>query len=167
MCLARGGAVLHSPKYHLLAADLRSDPVNTLQDPLTKPREGSGEPILSPQCPTLLLCECVLAYMAIEVSSRLLRWFVNYFSANDDGEAAQANGPLGCIIYEMFGLDDPFGRVMLNNLRVSICTTNDVDPGGLSSLRPATLLCLEQSHWRHWIHWWRVSLVLASMEVAR
>jgi len=50
--------------------------------------------------------------MEVEVSSRLLRWFVDYFGTD---------APMGCIIYEMFGLDDPFGRVMLNNLRVSIC----------------------------------------------
>ncbi|KAF9446526.1 LCM-domain-containing protein [Macrolepiota fuliginosa MF-IS2] len=126
--LERGGAVLHSPKYHLLAADLRSDPVKTLQDVLTKCMEGSDEPILSPHCPTLLLFECVLAYMAIEVSSRLLRWFVNYFSAEGEVEAAQANGPLGCIIYEMFGLDDSFGRVMLSNLRARNVTLPGAEP---------------------------------------
>jgi [phosphatase 2A protein]-leucine-carboxy methyltransferase len=79
---------------------------------------GSEEPILSPGSPTLLLFECVLAYMTSEVSSRLLRWFVDYLSAGDDKDAAKASGPLGCIIYEMFGLNDSFGRVMLNNLQV-------------------------------------------------
>lgn len=117
--IAQGGRELHSPKYHLLAADLRSDPVNTLQEQLTQPSEDTGVPILSPSCPTLLLFECVLAYMTVEVSSRLLRWFANYFSANGDQEAAQENGVLGCIVYEMFGLNDAFGRVMLNNLQVS------------------------------------------------
>jgi hypothetical protein len=104
--------VLHARKYHLLAADLRRDPVDTLQEPLTNPLYGSQESVLSSQYPTLLLFECVLAYMEVEVSSRLLRWFVHYF---------ETGAPLGCIIYEMFGLDDPFGRVMLNNLRVSVC----------------------------------------------
>lgn len=53
--------------------------------------------------------------MEVNVSSRLLQWFVDYFSADGGG------APLGCVIYEMFGLNDPFGRVMLNNLRVSMC----------------------------------------------
>ncbi|KXN87471.1 Leucine carboxyl methyltransferase 1 [Leucoagaricus sp. SymC.cos] len=116
--LAQGGAGLHSPKYHLLPADLRSDPADTLQGPLTEPSKEMEAPILSSDCPTLLLFECVLAYMSIEASSRLLRWFVDRFSANGDEESVKANGPLGCIIYEMFGLNDSFGRVMLNNLRV-------------------------------------------------
>lgn len=104
--------MLHSRKYHLLAADLRKDPVDTLQEPLANALHASQEITPSSQSPTLLLFECVLAYMEVEVSSRLLRWFVDYFGTD---------APMGCIIYEMFGLDDPFGRVMLNNLRVSIC----------------------------------------------
>lgn len=62
--------------------------------------------------------------MTVEVSSRLLRWFTDYFS---DQEAAQENSALGCIVYEMFGLNDAFGRVMLNNLQVS--ELNRIDPG--------------------------------------
>lgn len=114
--LANGGTALHAPKYHLLAADLRSDPVDTLQELLTQP--SNEHAILSAECPTLLLFECVLAYMTVEASSRLLQWFVNYFSANGNEEVAKANSPLGCIVYEMFGLNDSFGKVMLNNLRV-------------------------------------------------
>ncbi|XP_006461279.1 hypothetical protein AGABI2DRAFT_204952 [Agaricus bisporus var. bisporus H97] len=120
--ITEGGTVLHSRQYHLLAADLRRDPVDTLQEPLTIPSQGSQEPILSPQCPTLLLFECVLAYMEVNVSSRLLQWFVDYFSANGGG------APLGCVIYEMFGLNDPFGRVMLNNLRARSVTLPGAEP---------------------------------------
>ncbi|KAF7782721.1 hypothetical protein Agabi119p4_2097 [Agaricus bisporus var. burnettii] len=120
--IAEGGTVLHSQQYHLLAADLRRDPVDTLQEPLTKQSHGSQEPILSPQCPTLLLFECVLAYMEVNVSSRLLQWFVDYFSADGGG------APLGCVIYEMFGLNDPFGRVMLNNLRARSVTLPGAEP---------------------------------------
>jgi len=116
--LGNGGAALHAPKYHLLAADLRNDPVDTLQETLTKSFQGSASTILSTEYPTLLLSECVLAYMTIETSSRLLQWFIKYFSANN-GEVTRPIGPLGCIIYEMFGLNDSFGKVMLTNLQVS------------------------------------------------
>lgn len=49
-----------------------------------------------------------MAYMTPDASSALLRWFVDYMGA----------GVLGCVVYEMFGLDDTFGKVMVNNLKV-------------------------------------------------
>ncbi|KAL9712059.1 carboxy methyl transferase for protein phosphatase 2A [Leucoagaricus gongylophorus] len=109
--LGNGGAALHTPKYHLLAADLRSDPADTLQEILTKPFETSASPILSTEYPTLLLFECVLAYMTVETSSRLLQWFINHFSTGND-KATTPIGPLGCVIYEMFGLNDSFGKIL-------------------------------------------------------
>jgi len=60
--------------------------------------------------PTLLLFECVLAYMDPAASNALIRWFVDYF-------AAAPGGLLGGVVYEMFKLNDAFGRVMLNNLK--------------------------------------------------
>jgi [phosphatase 2A protein]-leucine-carboxy methyltransferase len=75
-------------------------------------RAGQGdEPMLSPTLPTLLLFECVLAYMDPAASNALIQWFVDYF-------AAVPGGLLGGVVYEMFKLNDPFGRVMLNNLKV-------------------------------------------------
>ncbi|KAI0302330.1 S-adenosyl-L-methionine-dependent methyltransferase [Multifurca ochricompacta] len=53
---------------------------------------------------------CVLAYMSPSASSALIRWFVDYFTV-------PGGGPLAGVVYEMFKLDDAFGRVMLNNLR--------------------------------------------------
>lgn len=70
--------------------------------------------ILSPTLPTLLIFECVLVYMSPDASSALLQWFLSYFARPGGG------GALGSIVYEMFGLGDSFGRVMMNNLRV--CT---------------------------------------------
>jgi len=116
--LGNGGTALHAPKYHLLAADLRNDPVDTLQETLTKAFQGSTSAILSTEYPTLLLFECVLAYVTVETSSRLLQWFIKYFSTGSD-EVPRPIGPLGCIIYEMFGLNDSFGKMMLTNLQVS------------------------------------------------
>jgi [phosphatase 2A protein]-leucine-carboxy methyltransferase len=51
--------------------------------------------------------------MSPSSSSRLLEWFVNLIKSSQ-------NGVLGCIVYEMFGLEDAFGRVMINNLRVRV-----------------------------------------------
>lgn len=54
-------------------------------------------------------------------SSALIQWFVDYFSVSTSvgGASSDGNGGLlGGIVYEMFGLNDAFGRVMLNNLKV-------------------------------------------------
>ena len=89
--------------------DLRTPPATSLASLL-----GSGdEPLLSPALPTLLLFECVLAYMTPTASNALIQWFVDYF-------AAPGGGLLAGIVYEMFKLDDAFGRVMLNNLKVRL-----------------------------------------------
>ena len=103
---------MHAPTYHLMPADLRLSPAITLDRLLATggPVSDTAEPILSPSLPTLLLFECVLVYMSPSHSSALLQWFVNYFSKDMPG--------LGSIVYEMFGLDDAFGRVMVNNLKV-------------------------------------------------
>ena len=52
------------------------------------------------------------------VTATFIQWFTDYFSS--DGNAV-----LGGIVYEMFGLGDAFGRVMLNNLRVCSSDAND------------------------------------------
>jgi len=94
--------------------DLRTPPAASLAPLLTAAggKDDDG-PLLSPALPTLLLFECVLAYMTPAASNALIRWFVDYFTA-----AGTAAGPLGGAVYEMFKLNDAFGRVMLNNLKV-------------------------------------------------
>ncbi|KZT01447.1 leucine carboxyl methyltransferase [Laetiporus sulphureus 93-53] len=99
--VANGGTALHAPTYHLLPADLRRPPSETLA-PLAS--------LLSPSHPTLLLFECVLVYMTPTASSALLQWFVDHFA----GANAAA---LGGLVYEMYGLEDSFGRVMRANLQ--------------------------------------------------
>ncbi|KAL0955887.1 hypothetical protein HGRIS_002085 [Hohenbuehelia grisea] len=106
--ISHGGTGLLSAKYNLLGADLRQSPTNTLQN-LLGALEG---PLLSPRLPTLLLFECVLVYMTSEASSALIQWFVDHFRNEGDGA-----GPIGGIVYEMFGLQDAFGKVMLSNLK--------------------------------------------------
>ena len=48
--------------------------------------------------------------MSPEASSALIQAFTDYFGAG--------NGVLGGIVYEMYGLEDSFGRVMKSNLMV-------------------------------------------------
>lgn len=103
-----GGTMLHSPVYHLIAADLRIDPSEALGQPLLHSNFGSSS-ILDRSTPTLLLFECVLAYMTPSASATVLSWFTELF---------QERAPLGAIVYEMFGLVDTFGGVMKNNLKV-------------------------------------------------
>ncbi|KAF8633361.1 hypothetical protein AX17_004532 [Amanita inopinata Kibby_2008] len=123
IALSQGGTALNSAVYHLLPCDLRLPPSEALGKLLASPvgtssEDGSVEPLLSPSLPTLLLFECVLAYMTPESSSTLLRWFADYFSG----------GVLGCVVYEMFKLDDSFGKVMVNNLKSRNVTLPGAEP---------------------------------------
>ncbi|KAJ7902865.1 S-adenosyl-L-methionine-dependent methyltransferase [Mycena olivaceomarginata] len=106
VAVAHGGTGLTSPTYHLIAADLRLPPADTLARLLA----AEGSPILSPTLPTLLLFECVLVYMSPAASSAVLQWFRDYF-------APAGSAVLGSIVYEMFRLQDSFGRVMVENLK--------------------------------------------------
>ncbi|KAF8161321.1 S-adenosyl-L-methionine-dependent methyltransferase [Crassisporium funariophilum] len=119
--LSQGGTALHSPKYHLLPADLRLPPSETLEKMLFSAVDEGGAPILDTSLPTLLLFECVLAYMSPSSSSRLLQWFVDTIQES-------ADGILGCVVYEMFGLNDSFGRVMVNNLKERNISIPGVEP---------------------------------------
>ena len=103
-----GGTTLRSPVYNLIPVDLRTPPVVSLEPLLS----SGDEPLLSPSIPTLLLFECVLAYMTPSASNALIQWFVDYFGSPAGG------GLLGAVVYEMFKLGDAFGRVMLTNLKV-------------------------------------------------
>ncbi|KII95638.1 hypothetical protein PLICRDRAFT_98074 [Plicaturopsis crispa FD-325 SS-3] len=119
VALGQGGTALHAPVYHLFPADLRLPPSDTVAPLLSSYAESSGD-VLDPRLPTLLIFECVLAYMTPAASSALLRYFVDYFAAH--GTA------LGGIVYEMFGLNDSFGRVMRENLKSRNISLPGVDP---------------------------------------
>ncbi|KAH9955046.1 S-adenosyl-L-methionine-dependent methyltransferase [Russula dissimulans] len=112
-----GGTALRAPVYSVLPWISRSAGGETGDDDEEPP------PLLSPTLPTLLLFECVLAYMDPAASNALVRWFVDYFAAppplaGGAGTTSTAAGaPLGGVVYEMFKLNDAFGRVMLNNLK--------------------------------------------------
>ncbi|KDQ52823.1 hypothetical protein JAAARDRAFT_137977 [Jaapia argillacea MUCL 33604] len=119
--LEHGGMALHAPRYHLLPVDLRLPPTQALA-PLFS--GSSSPPILSPTLPTLLLSECVFVYMSPTSSQALLRWFVDYFSSRSEAGASV----LGGVVYEMFGLGDPFGKVMLQNLKSRGVSLPGADP---------------------------------------
>ena len=113
-----GGTTLHSTKYHLLPADLRAPPAVSIAPFLSSVAQGG--PILSPDLPTLLLFECVLVYIAPEASQTLIQWFVDHFASSS---------ALGAVVYEMFGLNDSFGAMMVQNLKVAF-TPIPVRPWG-------------------------------------
>ncbi|KAI0741113.1 leucine carboxyl methyltransferase [Earliella scabrosa] len=116
--LANGGTSLDSPVYHLLAGDLRRPPTESLAPLLA----SLTEPLLSPALPTLLIFECVLAYMSPAASNAVLQWFTAYFAGGG------GHGVLGCIVYEMFALEDSFGKVMVNNLKARNVTLPGAEP---------------------------------------
>ncbi|KAJ3760683.1 S-adenosyl-L-methionine-dependent methyltransferase [Lentinula raphanica] len=117
--LGHGGTSLFSPLYYLLPADLRQNPTLSLSSLIT--RNGDAPPLLDASLPTLLIFECVLVYMSPQESNTLLRWFHTYFASQNDGR-------LGAIVYEMFGLGDSFGRVMVSNLRTRNVSLPGADP---------------------------------------
>ena len=109
MNVVNGGATLHSAKYHLLPVDLRTPPSESVAPLLISTPPSQEGPLLSPNLPTLLLFECVLVYVAPEASQALIQWFVDYFASS---------AVVGAVVYEMFGLNDSFGAVMVENLKV-------------------------------------------------
>ncbi|EJD40304.1 leucine carboxyl methyltransferase [Auricularia subglabra TFB-10046 SS5] len=94
VAVTHGGQGLTAPRYALRPFDLRKDDLHQLVT----------DGLLDPALPTLLIAECVLVYISSEKSDALLSWASSTFST------------CGAIVYEMFGLDDSFGRVMRENL---------------------------------------------------
>ncbi len=121
---------MHSLIYHLIPDDLRSPPQDALSHALVDSSEG---PILSRNLPTLIVFECVLAYMSPAASNGVIQWFADYLSMTTEGAV------LGGIVYEMFGLNDSFGKVMLNNLKVCIISIS-ASPKPIHSLTLCVLV---------------------------
>ncbi|PAA55107.1 hypothetical protein BOX15_Mlig027371g3 [Macrostomum lignano] len=92
---------LHADPYHIVPADLR-DPaavVSTL-------RSSCG---LDADLPTIFLAECVLVYLPVESSEKLLAQLANQFTKS------------ALLHYEQVNLSDRFGEVMLSNFRSRGC----------------------------------------------
>ncbi|KAK9899744.1 leucine carboxyl methyltransferase [Cystobasidium minutum MCA 4210] len=95
--LELGGTSLVSPVYRLVPGDLR----------LFEELHSKLQSLLDPTLPTLVIAECVFIYVDPRHSNNILRWFVEKF-----GEAG-----LACLLYDPVGLQDNFGKVMINNLQ--------------------------------------------------
>ncbi|KAG8741205.1 carboxy methyl transferase for protein phosphatase 2A [Ceratobasidium sp. 414] len=102
--LERGGTALRSQLYHLLPLDLRAS-TSALSPLTTSSADPSSSPPLDPGLPTLFIAECVFVYMLPGESSAIVQWFAETF-----------NRTAG-IVYEMFGLQDSFGKVLKENLK--------------------------------------------------
>ncbi|CEL52565.1 Leucine carboxyl methyltransferase 1 OS=Cryptococcus neoformans var, neoformans serotype D (strain B-3501A) GN=PPM1 PE=3 SV=1 [Rhizoctonia solani AG-1 IB] len=99
--IERGGIGLSSPNYHLIPLDLREGA--SALEILTA--ASSSSPPLDPSLPTLFIAECVFVYMPPNASGAIIQWFSNTFKRTAG------------IVYEMFGLQDSFGKVLKDNLK--------------------------------------------------
>lgn len=103
---------LTSSIYAIRDVDLRHFQIRfpefiTSSTPSKDDPSSTSKRLLDTSLPTLVIAECVLVYMDQSHSDALIKWFADTFSV------------VGAITYEMFGLDDSFGRVMRENLKVS------------------------------------------------
>jgi len=103
----KDGFVLKSSVLHMMSADLRKDPEETFLP---------VRDLLSSDLPTVVLAECVFPYMTTNTVSSILHWIRSTFVT------------VGVVSYDMFGLDDSFGRVMKNNLKMRNIELLGVEP---------------------------------------
>lgn len=97
---------LHSSNYHIVGVDLRN-----IDELANKLKQSEVDYTL----PTIFLAECVLVYVEPQNSSNLLSWISTNFTS-----AVFVN-------YEQVNMNDRFGDVMLQNLRVRGCSLAGVD----------------------------------------
>ncbi|CAI2166417.1 16059_t:CDS:2 [Funneliformis geosporum] len=97
MQIGKGGTEIYAPDYCLMSGDLRSWADNLV--PRLK-EHGFDQSI-----PTLFLSECVLIYMDPIDSNKIVQW------VGDNMKLAMF------IVFEQILPNDPFGSVMLQNLR--------------------------------------------------
>ncbi|GFS19472.1 leucine carboxyl methyltransferase 1-like [Elysia marginata] len=91
---------LHSSRYHLVYANIAN--IGQLESKLT----ASG---IDRSLPTLFLSECVLVYIEVEGTDKLLKWISDNF-------------PTAMFLnYEQINLSDAFGQVMIENLKARDC----------------------------------------------
>ncbi|XP_013415836.2 leucine carboxyl methyltransferase 1-like [Lingula anatina] len=96
---------LHAANYHIVAADLR----DVAQ--VTRKLHEAG---IDPKLPTAFIAECVLVYMETSKTEALLKYFADHFHT------------AFFINYEQVNMEDRFGEVMLQNLRIRHCDLQGV-----------------------------------------
>ncbi|XP_046854725.1 LOW QUALITY PROTEIN: leucine carboxyl methyltransferase 1-like [Xenia sp. Carnegie-2017] len=95
-----GHEEIHFRDYHLLAADIRN--ITELEEKLLKYS-------LDKSLPTVFITECVLVYLHPKESETLIKW-------------AGENFPTALFLnYEQVNMNDTFGQVMIDNLKVRNC----------------------------------------------
>ncbi|CAG8551752.1 733_t:CDS:2 [Funneliformis caledonium] len=97
MQIGKGGTEIYAPDYCLISGDLRE-----WEDNLVPRLEEHG---FNRSIPTLFLSECVLIYMDPIDSNKIVQW------VGDNMKVAMF------IVFEQILPNDPFGSVMLQNLR--------------------------------------------------
>ncbi|KAJ1532223.1 hypothetical protein ONE63_000841 [Megalurothrips usitatus] len=100
-----GATGLHAGNYHIVGVDLRQ------RSELITNLENCG---IDFSLPTLFLAECVLVYIESPLVDEILKWI----SSNFDSVAF--------INYEQINMNDRFGEVMKQNLRLRQCSLSGV-----------------------------------------
>ena len=95
--LQYGPNEIHASDYHLIAADIRN--VGELEEKLV----SHG---LDKSLPTIFIAECVMVYLRPQEAETLIKWAGENFK-----NAVFLN-------YEQVNMNDTFGSVMINNLKV-------------------------------------------------
>ncbi|KAK3758952.1 hypothetical protein RRG08_015198 [Elysia crispata] len=91
---------LHSAKYHLVYANIAN--IGQLESKLRASN-------IDRSLPTLFLSECVLVYIDVEGTDKLLKWISDSF-------------PTALFLnYEQINMTDAFGQVMIENLKARDC----------------------------------------------
>ncbi|KAI8770658.1 leucine carboxyl methyltransferase 1 [Biomphalaria glabrata] len=98
-------AELHSANYHLVSANLRN--IGALESKLS----ASG---IDRALPTMFLSECVLVYIEVDTTEKLIKWIADSFPTSF------------FINYEQVNMTDAFGQVMIENLKARDCVLSGV-----------------------------------------
>ena len=98
---------LHSNVYHLVSADLRN--TMNLDEKLFNHCK------LDKTLPTLFISECVLVYLSKQHTANFLNWITSNFEQSV------------LINYEQVNMNDKFGEIMIDNLRMRDCEIMDLD----------------------------------------
>lgn len=97
---------MHAANYHVMGVDLRH--IDEVENKLKQAEVDFS-------LPTLFLAECVLVYIESNHCSNLLKWISSRFSSSM------------IVNYEQVAMNDRFGEVMMNNLRLRGCDLAGVE----------------------------------------